>query len=552
MKKTRRFAAFVASVLAVACMAAPMATSFSADAASITISNDATTKHKYDVYQIFTGTLADGKLGDLVWGASVTEYNGAEVTTGTSVPDAVVDALTAFSATENNDKAVANWVAKNLTLKTEAVAEATDGTKCELSSDGYYLLKDKTVVAGADEARSTWILQVVDDVTPTIKNAKPKVDKLVKDEVGDMDTNTDNTATDDEKAAGWAKSADHSIGESFQFKLKATIPADPDLIDYETYKLVFNDTLMEGVTFESIASLTINDGSNLWENHGTDISTTAANGDTNKVFTFTINDVKKYVSSGWGTSEILVEVVYNAHLNGNADIADAANDTTTKNVNKVYLEYSNNPNYSASGDTDKDGTDDNTGEKESLGKTSELAVDVYTYLANGLKVKGDDEGNPTTTPLEGVKFKLYTAETGGDLINVVQVSGSTYRLATADDTTVAENIVTDADGKFVIQGLDHGTYWLEETATLAGYNKLTKRQEVTLAATHTFSKVETLTYSGAVGTGENANTYVIVNNEGATLPSTGGMGTTLFYVGGGALALGAGVLLVTKKRMANK
>lgn len=553
MKKTnlRKLAAFTASILAVAALAVPMTSAFTADAASITIGNTASTVHTYDVYQIFTGTLADGKLGDLVWGESVTKYKNEEVAAGTSVPDEVVDALTELNNKTGTEKdnAVADWVAENLTLGS-TVAQAKDNEKCTVEDDGYYLLKDVTAVAGEDDARSIWILQVVGDTTPTVKSAKPDVEKLVWDEVADMDDTATNPATSTEKAAGWGKSADHSIGESFQFKLKATIPDNPDLQDYETYKLVFNDTLMEGVTFESIESLTINGGSDLWESHGTDISTTATNGVTNTEFTFTIDDVKKYVSSGWGTSEILVEVVYNAHLNENADIADATGDTTTKNVNKVYLEYSNNPNYHASGDTNNDGTDDNTGEKESLGETPEKVVDVYTYLVNGKKVAGDENGAATTTALEGVKFKLYDAQTEGNEIKVVQVNGSTYRLAIGNETGV--DIVTGTDGKFVIQGLDHGTYWLEETETLPGYNKLASRQQVTLTADHTFDQVTSLAYTGAAGAVDSSNTYVIVNNQGSTLPSTGGMGTTLFYVGGGALALGAGVLLVSKKRMANK
>jgi len=533
MKNTKKFAAFVASILAVACMAAPMATSFSADAASITLtSTGATVDHTYSAYQIFTGTLADGKLGDLKWGANVGTYNGSSVTTGDEVPEEVINAITAY--TNNDAVGLRDWVAENITTKGDAAGTATgkETATIENLTDGYYLVKD-SVIAGSDEAASTWMLQVAGDATQAIKNAKPSVDKFVQDEAADKDTTTVGNATDDEKAAGWAKSADHEIGETFQFKLKATIPVDADLAAYKTYKLVFTDTLLKGVTFEKITSVTVNGTTVAADKY----TSTAVNGDTNKSFTVTLDDVKELAGSSFGTREVTVEVFYDAHLNADADVAGAANDTTTNNHNKVYLEYSNNPNVGGEGE---------------LGKTNEEDVDVYTYLANGKKVAGDENGDATTTPLAGVKFRLYDALTEGNEIKVVSngEGNGNYRLAIGEEEGV--DIVTDADGKFVIKGLDNGTYYLEETETLAGYNLLKARQEVTLTATHSHEKVLTLNYSGAVGTGEDANTYVIVNNQGSTLPSTGGIGTTIFYVAGGALVVGAGVLLVSKKRMSNK
>lgn len=147
--------------------------------------------------------------------------------------------------------------------------------------------------------------------------------------------------------------------------------------------------------------------------------------------------------------------------------------------------------------------------------------------------------------LNGAKFELHDAQTAGNKIDLVKVSDGVYRVATATEKGAEgfTSAVIEA-GKATVKGLDAGTtYWLEETEAPAGYNKLAGRVEVKIENTNL-----TTTMTGDTWAQGNGGVQ-ITNNSGALLPSTGGMGTTIFYVLGSVLVLGAVVLLVTKKRM---
>ena len=141
--------------------------------------------------------------------------------------------------------------------------------------------------------------------------------------------------------------------------------------------------------------------------------------------------------------------------------------------------------------------------------------------------------------------------------------------AAGEDGTITypagTTLTSGADGKFVIAGLDAGSYYLRETKAPAGYNLLKNDISVTITATLDKSEnnpaltelklsvkddktgAEATESNGSVDTGIVATN--VVNNSGTELPSTGGMGTTIFYVLGSILVIGAVVLLITKKRM---
>ena len=163
--------------------------------------------------------------------------------------------------------------------------------------------------------------------------------------------------------------------------------------------------------------------------------------------------------------------------------------------------------------------------------TVDKDTDVTTLAFDVQKVDTDE-----TTVLAGAEFKLYDAATGGNEIKVVLVEAasanngqvSTYRVAKEGETGVAM-----VGGTFRVEGLDEKTYYLEETKEPTGYNKLTSRVEAAASKTTATAAID----------------YKIKNQKGATLPTTGGIGTTIFYVIGAILALGAGVLLVTRRRM---
>jgi len=162
--------------------------------------------------------------------------------------------------------------------------------------------------------------------------------------------------------------------------------------------------------------------------------------------------------------------------------------------------------------------------------TSEVGTKTYTYYFDLVKTKSDN------TVLDGAKFKLYDAETGGNEIPVVEVAEGYYRIAKTGETGVEISA-----GKVTIKGLANGTYWLEEIQQPTGYNKLDGRTKVVINGANLSATVDGSTWKdGGVH---------IVNNTGTELPSTGGVGTTIFYVLGGVLMIGALVLLITKKRM---
>ena len=303
------------------------------------------------------------------------------------------------------------------------------------------------------------------------------------------DTNdTTGTTTD------WQDSADYDIGDSIPYQITATLG---DISEYETYWVKFTDTMSSGLTYNNDAKVTLD---------GKDVTSSFTISCTNNVLTAECSDVKDLGAA----EDSKIVVTYTCTLNENAVIGSQGNPNT------VYLEYSNNPNK------------DHDGEH---GKTPEDTNIVFTYKVVANKV---DE---TNEPLKGAAFELFKKNAEGTYVSLGEVSG--------DDTT-----------SFAWTGIDDGDYKIVETKTPAGYNSIDPI-EFTVTATHdVLSDNPQLTellggdiFKGQVSTG--TLSADIVNESGSTLPTTGGMGTTLFYVLGAILALGAGVLLITRKRMAN-
>ena len=156
---------------------------------------------------------------------------------------------------------------------------------------------------------------------------------------------------------------------------------------------------------------------------------------------------------------------------------------------------------------------------------------MFKYTKNG----------ETEKPLAGAKFTLSKKADGTDPIALVNESNNVYRVATKDDTNTVTEITTDSTGKFTIKGLDSDTYYLTETAAPAGYNKLADPITIVIG--------ENGVVNGTTDAPQGVEEVKVLNQSGTELPSTGGMGTTIFYVLGSILVIGAVVLLVTKKRM---
>ena len=217
-----------------------------------------------------------------------------------------------------------------------------------------------------------------------------------------------------------------------------------------------------------------------------------------------------------------ITVTYTAHLNEKAYVNTAGGGTDNKN--RVYLEYSNNPRISTS-----------------LDHTPESEVCVYTYQLNNTKYH--DEAN-SGNELEGAGFKLYSDADCKNEVELYQDGEFYYPIKNATGKEAVE-MKSAANGQFNVKGLDAGTYYLKETTPPAGYSACDKTR-IVISATHDEHNVN---LSGE----SNLNNKIInIKAGGITLPSTGGIGTTLFYVVGGGLMVAAIVLLVTKKRMENK
>ena len=499
----------LASLLLVLVMVFALATTAFAEetAYSITINNSAK-DHTYEAYQIFTGDLSGTTLSNIVWGSGVSEAGQ------TALGDAAAKAETL--KTEADAKAFAKAVAPYLTTAAGSANTVTDG-KYVISglAAGYYLVKDQDgSLTGDADAYTEYIIKVVSDTTATPKSSVPTVEKKVKD------TNDSTGVTSD-----WQDSADYDIGDSIPFQLKATL-AD-NVSSYTTYKVVFHDTLSKGLTYNNDAKVYI-DGT---ETNGFTVTATV-NADGTTTLTVSCDDVK---ALGAGNSSVIT-VEYTAKLNENAVLGSAGN------PNEVYLEYSNNPNKSEEGNNE-------------TGETPKDVVIVFTYKTIINKVDSENK------PLTGAAFKLEKLIKGKD--------------GAADTwTTVKEFTVDETTTSFTFSGLDDGQYKLTETKTPAGYNTIDPIYFVIEATHDETADAPTLKTLNAYLTDANGNkqtemkdgesvnidlgtvdltagsiTTTVVNKSGSKLPSTGGIGTTIFYVLGGVLVLAAVVLLVTKKRM---
>ena len=502
MNKLRKLTCLLLAMVMVFALAAAA----SADGTNkITIKN-ASDGHIYEAYQIFTGDYSDGKLSNVAWGNGITAdgqtalQNKYDTTEGEKSAAGVAEALV-----DGDAKAFAKEASAYLDQKYTSGAYNNGSYEIEVPAAGYYLVIDQSGSQdGKDDAYTAFILKVAGTAEVSPKSAKPTVDKQVHDEPADAEAGHKD---------GWGETADHAINESFQFKLVANLPADSDFEAYDEYKVTFTDTMSAGVTFESIASVTVG-GKSI-----TDYTSTATAGQAGGSWTLTIDNIKiDGVDLTKGTE---VVVIYNAHLNEKAVVNHESG--ATENKNTVGLEYSNNPNG------------------EGMGKTPEDTVWVFTYEVDNTKYKNAlpaDDG----TPLADAGFRLYQNDQEVSLIYDETLSA--YR-PTKDGETGVE-MKSAADGKFNIVGLDAGTYTLKETTTPTGFNTC---EDITITISANHSESADGASATTTLTSESNMTNNIVNKSGSTLPETGGMGTTIFYVLGGVLVLAAVVLLVTKKRM---
>jgi len=501
---------------------------------------DLNTKHDYGAFQIFTGDVSEDntKIFNVNWGESIRNpedflkslKNAPTISSQFSNAKTAQDVLAVISTWDNSDDdsiAFARFVCKYLYPTADAKPKPDDIGHTggfEIRKPGYYLIVDISPFHEDDfyHAYNSFLLTVTK--APYHVQIKHKVVKpTVKKEVYDND---DKSSYGDDN--GWGSSADHAINEPFKFRLIAKLPASKDngrAYDYyDKYTVCFNDTLSDGITFDKLDTVEIAnvDGSISQVINAANYTLTP--NDPQSFFKLSIDNVKTCaVAAGLNLNDgATITVTYTAHLNDKATVNTANGSNTTDNKNSVFLQYSNNPRINTS-----------------LDKTPTSEACVYTYQLNNTKYH--DEVNENNK-LEGAGFRLYSAGTCNNTeeIKLKMNEDGTY---SRDFSTEGKGVemFSDDKGQFNVKGLDAGTYYLKETTTPTGYNTCGVTT-VTIKANHTNERVDF--------DGSNLST-TIINNSGTTLPSTGGIGTTLFYVIGGGLMAAAAILLITKKRMEN-
>lgn len=530
----------LAALLAVAMVCAMAIPAFAENS-----EGDVDSHHTYSAFQIFKGdvegnNIKDFKISNVDWGSNIINNSddflnklreadpiGPLFTNAKSAQE-VLAVISQWHDSDDYSIAFARFVChylySNDANPTYVVRAGSNALTIPEAKAGYYLFVDTTDFSKDDSYHSynSFLLMVTKgnwNVPITPKAEKPTVEKKVYD-------NPDGTST-----GGFGSSADHAINEKFQFQLTATLPDSTNRAYdyYDKYSVIFHDTLSDGITYDKddeLDSVVIKSNGNTY--NITDSSKyTIDTTDLESQNSFVVNiDVKACAKdAGFDLNDgATITVTYTAHLNDKAYVNTAGG--STSNINKVYLTYSNNP---------KD--------ESSIGKTPESTpVYVYTYQLNNTKHQDTEKG----PALEGACFRLYSDEACTDQseVQLYQKDGFYYPIKDVLGKEAVE-MKSAANGTFNVKGLDAGTYYLKEITPPDGYSAC-KVIPVTIKADH--SRNDQVNLEGSNLT----NDIVNIKAGGITLPSTGGIGTTLFYVVGGVLMVAAIVLLVTKKRMENK
>ena len=560
---------FMAVLMAMTMILSMSMTAFAAEAPKGTLTvNNTVAEKTLDLYQIFTATKSGENVAYTLNSAyegffkNNTKIPGSESLTGEALSEKAYEYVKKQVGADGKNgtgfaKEILGWILKNTTTvaATHTTANTTaDKTVVANLDYGYYLVYPKgatdTSTAPGNQtytSAASLVNIIADTATINMKSNYPTVDKKIipaqsgsgakvdaivngswenvshmgleeDDENESEDTIAPRGAADEKKAG------DFGIGDTVTYQLTSKVP---DMTGYNSYTFKFSDTLSKGLDLKEVLSVKVGNTTLTAKKSGTNTYALAYD-KTNRILTVTLNDFYSSYKNHTGET---ITVVYTATLNKDAVIG------MNPNTNKAVVEYSNDPK--------SDGT----------GKSEPSIVDVHTFDFTIYKYYLKDQNNKEDkTALAKAEFELYKANAAGDAadtdakINIVDEGNGVYRQATADEANVtgftSAKIVSDADGKVLVKGLDAGTYYLRETKAPDGYNKLLSDIKVEIKPVYdgTTGKLTSYsvdyTYNGKTTNGtaitdkDNHPEVAVENKTGAQLPSTGSKGALMGTLAG--------------------
>ena len=512
-------------------------------------SDDYVADRTFKAYKVFDGDYEDGKLVNLTADDDI-DWDSVdwEAIQAIGTDFAEVDSANALiTALNGKDTATGEKVAKVL-----KDATAGNGTTVENGStldDGYYIIIDKTELNDNDVANAALLQVAGDKVTINVKTDKPEIEKKI-DGNKDIDSAT----------TGLVDTNNGQVNDLVPYVITSTVPVTTY---YDNYYMEFVDTVSSGLDIDAAYS-----------DYKVFVDTEEM--DANQ-YELTVNgrNISVKFKNVKGLDGKVLKLTYNAKINKDAVVG------VDGNPNEVILKYTNSPDHSGNGEFDREEY------------TSETPKDVVITYLTGIKILKIDAD--TEDPLEGAEFQISGTRTVASVVSGTffeeATDGTYYKLsngsyttdaptdATADKyastttkykktvldkvvkeetTAVKVSAVSGSDGTIIFNDLGAGTYTFTEIAAPEGYNKLETPISVTISFTAPTGEIKTgeeqctwtvegdgAEFDSATGTVK----VTIENNSGSTLPSTGGMGTTLFYILGAVLVLGAGVVLISRRRM---
>ena len=581
---------FMAVLMAMTMILSMSMTAFAADAAdapkgTLTVNNTVEGK-TLDLYQIFTATKSGENVAYTLNSAyegffkNNTRIPGSESLTGEALSEAAynyvkeqVGANGEAATAKTFAKDVLGWIldSKNHITATKTVNTTATSTVVSDLAYGYYLVYPKgatdTSTAPGNQtytSAASLVSITADTATINMKSNYPTVDKKIIpaqsgsgitvgaivdaswDGSHQMELDDENNPEDtiaphsesDEKKAG-----DFGIGDTVTYQLTSKVP---DMTGYNSYTFKFSDTLSKGLDLKEVLSVKVGNTTLTAKKSGTNTYALAYD-QAKRTLTVTLNDFYNSYKNHTGET---ITVVYTATLNKDAVIG------MNPNTNKAVVEYSNDPTTGGTG-------------------TSEPSiVDVHTFDFTIYKYYLKDQNNKEDkTALAKAEFELYKGNTEGTAadeqakVNIVDEGNGVYRQATADEAKAADftsaKIVSDADGKVLVKGLDAGIYYLRETKAPEGYNKLLSDIKVVIKADYDVKTGKLTSYSvdytyngkttnGTAITDKDSHPVVAVENKtGAQLPSTGARTALLLTLAGVVLfAFMAASSIYSKRREA--